>query len=94
MSCGEKLRAGRATEFAADERNNNDSERSDKCGQGAKAANGVAEDLLRQPPDHRRQRRMVDVPPSRMLCVDHEVQFVAVEPVSASRRNEQCEQRG
>ena len=88
---GDCLARATRTELAGDERDEDDHDRDRDCRDDAQSARVVTERRFRQPAEQRRQRRLIVVPPGRMLRGDAEVQLVPVVAVAVRGRHEQRE---
>ena len=88
---GDRLAGATRTELAGDERDEDDDDRDRDGRYHAQSAGVFAEGRFRQPAQQRRQRRLIVVPPGRMLRGDAEVELVAVVAVAVRGRDEQRE---
>ena len=88
---GDCLACATRTELASNERNEDDHDRDRDRRDDAQSAWVFTECRFRQPAQQRRQRRLIVVPPGRMLGGDAEVQLVPVVAVAVRGRHEQRE---
>ena len=91
--CCDCLTCATRTELTGDERDEDDHDRDRDCRDHAQSARVCTEGKLGEAAKQRRQRRLIVIPPGRVLRSDTKVQLVAVVAVAVRGRDEQRELR-